>query len=165
MSHQELVCHIVNNYDSRFLVPLSYKYDAKTWNAAMREALERMGLVGKQGGSMIARFSNHVDSLTVDQMPELLALHNVLLERMQEFLESSTENKKSAWDSARSRLQKFIGCLDSVCSPRASAVEPERFENNKEGGEDLAGRGKQVHSDNLIAFWLKKITTPSLVTP
>ncbi|APG23951.1 hypothetical protein [Syntrophotalea acetylenica] len=159
MSYQKLIHNIVKNFDSRYLVPLSYRYDAKTWNAAMKEALEIMGVGGKHGSNMIARFSDHVNSLTTDQMSDLLALHNVLLERMQEFLQISTETNKSAWLSARNQLQKFIDCHDSVWAPRTSVGEPERFENNKEAGEeDLAGRCNQVSSDNLIAFWLQKIT-------
>lgn len=48
MSHHELVCYIVSNYASHYLVPLSEKYDVKIWNAAMGEAFERLGLV-RQG--------------------------------------------------------------------------------------------------------------------
>lgn len=165
MSHQELVCNIVENYDSRYLVPLSYRYDAKTWNAAMKEALETMGLGGKHGGNMIARFSNHVDSLTVDQMSELLTLHNVLLKRMQEFLGAGTDVSKSAWSSARSRLQEFMECLDATYAPDGSGLDPEQFENSKEAGGDSVGLGGQVSSGNSISFWLKKITRPSLVMP
>jgi len=45
MSFEELVSYIVKKQDSNFLVPLSEKYDPKTWNAAMLKAMERIGLV------------------------------------------------------------------------------------------------------------------------
>jgi hypothetical protein len=42
MPAEKLIAYIVKHYDSRYLVPLSKRYDVETWNAAMREA-RRMG--------------------------------------------------------------------------------------------------------------------------
>jgi hypothetical protein len=144
MLHQELVCNIVKNFDSRYLVPLSYKYDAKTWNAAMKEAMDRKGLIRKHEGNMVTRLSSHVHSLAADQISELFILHHILLDRMQEFLQSRTGPDRSTCYSARNRLQKFIDCLDSVCSSQTSAVNPVRLESSKEAEEDLSGQDNPI---------------------
>jgi hypothetical protein len=166
MSGQELVCHIINNFDSRFLVPLSYKYDTETWNAAMQEAFEKMGLVEEQcGENMFDRLKNHIGSLTADEMAKLFVLHNVMLERMQAYLQDRTKENEIGWCAARKRLKEFVGRIGFASSPQKSGAGPEGAEHHKDAGDSLAPQDNTVSSDHSLGFWLKKISPLQSVTP
>jgi hypothetical protein len=80
MSFSELVSYIVKHFDSCYLVPLSEKYDTNTWNAALREAMERLELVG---GTNLRKVSNRTRCLSISYYGQEVKLNLAHRERME----------------------------------------------------------------------------------
>lgn len=132
MPNNKLVFQIINNYHSCYLIPLSAKYKVDTWNEAMREAWKHLSykkIYPEKIGKRRTEYSiRPIDRLSKNEMDELCTLQDIILERIQGYIQGRGEMDLIDWVAARAHLQNFIDCFGPVHSRQKTAIRLEQIE-------------------------------------